>query len=150
MRYQSFYPFEWQQSPPNPLGQPGFRSPPFQGQQQAPTQPFQGRPMNNSPYPGQMQGAPPQGPSKMESYMQTANRFLNTAQQYAPVVQQFAPMMQNLPAMWKLYKGFQSLPSTGPTGPAVASRTASTVAQNAAPIGNPMPSIPRIFQPPGL
>ena len=45
--------------------------------------------------------------------MQTANRFLNTAQQFAPVVQQFAPMMQNLPAMWKLYKGFQSIPSAG-------------------------------------
>ena len=43
--------------------------------------------------------------------MQTANQFLNTAQQFAPVVQQFAPMIQNLPAMWRLYKGFQSLPS---------------------------------------
>ena len=39
--------------------------------------------------------------------------FLNTAQQFAPVVQQFAPMVQNLPAMWRLYKGFQSLPSAG-------------------------------------
>ena len=46
----------------------------------------------------------------MEAYMQTANRFLNTAQQFAPVVQQFAPMVQNLPAMWRLYKGFQSSP----------------------------------------
>ena len=49
----------------------------------------------------------------MDGYMQTANRFLNTAQQFAPVVEQFAPMMRNLPAMWKLYKGFQSMPSAG-------------------------------------
>ena len=48
----------------------------------------------------------------MDGYMQTANQFMNTAQQFAPVVQQFAPMMRNLPAMWRLYKGFQSIPST--------------------------------------
>ena len=68
---------------------------------------------------GQSSGGPMAGqgeqqvPSKMESYMQTANQFLNTAQQFAPVVQQFAPMVQNLPAMWRLYKGFQSLPVAG-------------------------------------
>ena len=99
---------------PHPLGQPGFGFHRFCGQAQAPRQPFQVRtdePVNSLVA---MQGGPaPQGTSKMEAYMQTANRFLNTAQQFAPVVQQFAPMMQNLPAMWKLYKGFQSLPSAG-------------------------------------
>ncbi len=70
-----------------------------------------------------------QVPSKMESYMQTANQFLNTAQQFAPVVQQFAPMVQNLPAMWRLYKGFQSLPVAGaaslPVSGGSSSRTVS-------------------------
>ena len=68
----------------------------------------------NNPLGGPMAGqGEQQVPSKMESYMQTANQFLNTAQQFAPVVQQFAPMVQNLPAMWRLYKGFQSLPVAG-------------------------------------
>ncbi len=54
--------------------------------------------------------------------MQTANRFLNTAQQYAPLVQQIAPMFQNLPAMWRLYKGFQSLPTQGAGGVAAGAK----------------------------
>ena len=93
-----------------------------------------------------------QGPSKMDGYMQTANRFLNTAQQFAPVVQQFAPMMKNLPAMWKLYKGFQSIPAAGagPAAGSVASRAAQTAAQSAAPIAGPRPSMPRIYQPTNL
>ena len=90
---------------------------PFPGQAQPPRQPNQfGRP--NNPFIDPRQGPPGdppsgQGPSKIDGYMQTANRFINTAQQFAPVVQQFAPMMRNLPAMWKLYKGFQSMPSSG-------------------------------------
>ncbi|WP_430541125.1 VrrA/YqfQ family protein [Sporosarcina thermotolerans] len=55
--------------------------------------------------------------------MQTANRFLTTAQQYAPLVQQIAPMFQNLPAMWRLYKGFQSLPTSGAAGEQVVQQT---------------------------
>lgn len=108
---------------------------------------------------GQAQGTP-QGLSKMDGYMQTANRFLNTAQQYAPVVQQFAPMMRNLPAMWKLYKGFQAMP---PVGDAPSTATAATAGlsnpriqassapvPSRAPIPSPpssRPSVPRIFQP---
>lgn len=93
------------------------------------------------PMPGQGEQ---QVPSKMESYMQTANQFLNTAQQFAPVVQQFAPMVQNLPAMWRLYKGFQSLPVAGaasiPTSGVAAARSVANVASGL--------SAPRIFQPP--
>ncbi len=110
MRYESFYPFARQQPSPPPTGHSGFGLPPQMGQRQAPRQPFPNGPMNNpfgGPGPGQN---PQQSPSKMDTYMQTANRFLNTAQQFAPVVQQFAPMIQNLPAMWRLYKGFQSSP----------------------------------------
>jgi hypothetical protein len=144
MRYESFYPFARQQPSPPPMGQSGFGLPPQFGQGQAPRQPFPGGPMNNlfgGPRPSQSMQ---QAPSKMESYMQTANQFLNTAQQFAPVVQQFAPMVQNLPAMWRLYKGFQSLPSAGGS---VAN--ASRAAQAAAPSVPAGSSIPRIFQPPG-
>lgn len=145
MRYESFYPFARTQNSPFAMRQP------FGGPQQQPNftqpprrQPFQGSPMGNpfgSSTPGQFQNT-----SKMEMYMQTANRFLNTAQQFAPLVQQIAPMFQNLPAMWRLYKGFQSLPSTGGTAGTTASRATSA----SAPIPQPGASNPRIFQPPKL
>ena len=141
MRYESFYPFARQQPPPHPMGQTGFGQPPRAAPQQR--QPFMNGPSNN-PFGGPMQGqGMQQAPSKMEAYMQTANRFLNTAQQFAPVVQQFAPMVQNLPAMWRLYKGFQSLPPAGGTA-SPAFRAATGPVANAA----PGPSVPRIFQPP--
>ncbi|WP_215490545.1 VrrA/YqfQ family protein [Ureibacillus sinduriensis] len=46
----------------------------------------------------------------MQSFMDTANRFLATAQSFQPLVQQATPMFRNLPALWRLYKGFQGLP----------------------------------------
>lgn len=151
MRYESFYPFARQQSAPFSHGQPGYGTPPPPANRMTGGQtPFRGfgGPSGNSMQGSafSMQEGPPgaQGTSKMESYMQTANRFLNTAQQYAPVVQQFAPMMQNLPAMWKLYKGFQSLPAAGaPTGGPLPP-TGQSLAQST----SPGLSIPRIFQPP--
>ncbi|MBE1553732.1 VrrA/YqfQ family protein [Sporosarcina limicola] len=146
MRYQSFYPFAQQHSSPFNMGQPGFGPPPQISQPQAPRQPFQGGAMSSNPFGGPAASPEIQSPSRMESYMQTANRFLNTAQQFAPVVQQMAPMMQNLPAMWRLYKGFQSLPSAGASA---ASSAAATAAQSVARSTVPGPSIPRIFQPPG-
>lgn len=148
MRYESFYPFARQQPSPPPTGHSGFGLPPQMGQRQAPRQPFPNGPMNN-PFggPGPDQN-PQQSPSKMDTYMQTANRFLNTAQQFAPVVQQFAPMIQNLPAMWRLYKGFQSLPPAN-GGPATGGATNSApVARSAGPAASAGISVPRIFQPP--
>ena len=155
MRYESFYPFARQQSPPPSRGLMGFGLPPQTGQAQPPRQPFMNGPMGNppggpmgnpagGPNPGQgMQ----QAPSRIDGYMQTANRFLNTAQQFAPMVQQFAPMVQNLPAMWRLYKGFQSLP---PAAGSVGSPTSGVAAAARSTVANPTPgpSVPRIFQPP--
>lgn len=156
MRYESFYPFSRNQPPPQ--RQPNFGMRPFPGPAQPPGQPNQfGRPNNPFIDPRQgPQGVPSgQGPSKIDGYMQTANRLINTAQQYAPVVNQFAPMMRNLPAMWKLYKGFQSIPSSGEGlgsaaaggAASVASRAASTTAEAFTPPSGPRPSVPRIFQP---
>lgn len=145
MRYESFYPFAGNQFPP--MGQQSFGVHPFMqplpppGQSpqfQMPTQSFEGN------VPNQPQE---QGPSKVDAYMQTANQFLNTAQQFAPVAQQFAPMLRNLPAMWRLYKGFQSIPSAGGAASQAAS-SATRAATAAAVPTNPMPSVPRIFQPP--
>lgn len=148
MRYESFYPFAGNQSPP-PRQQP-FGDNPFMQPPQNPGQSPQFN-MQNNPFTG---GGPTQsgaqGPSKMDGYMETANRFLNTAQQFAPVAQQFAPMMRNLPAMWRLYKGFQSMPSaSGAATPGqTASSAARTTTQAMAPTQGPLPSMPRIFQPP--
>ena len=156
MRYESFYPFYGNQ--PQPQRPQGFGMRPFPGQAQPPRQPNQfGRPNNPFIDPRQGSGGFPsgQGPSKIDGYMQTANQFLNTAQQFAPVVQQFAPMMRNLPAMWKLYKGFQSIPSSGEgAGTGVAGgaargafRATSTTPEAFTPPPGPRPSVPRIFQP---
>lgn len=132
---------------------------PFPGPAQPSGQPNQfGRPNNPFIDPRQgPQGFPPsgQGPSKIDGYMQTANRLINTAQQYAPVVNQFAPMMRNLPAMWRLYKGFQSIPSSGEGlgsaaaggAASAASRAAAGTAEAFSPPSGPRPSVPRIFQP---
>ena len=152
MRYESFYPFTGNQPPPAARAQPiqyGYPGQQYadpvmqytnQGMQQRRAYPVN---QMENPYGSPAQGQQQDG-SKMEMYMQTANRFLSTAQQFAPLVQQMAPMVQNLPAMWRLYKGFQSLPSAG-AGPAAA----PTVPTGVPPAGTPLgQSNPRIFQPP--
>ena len=57
MRYESFYPFARQQSPPPPMGQTSFGLPPQMGQPQAPIQPFMNGPMGN-PFGGPMDHGP--------------------------------------------------------------------------------------------
>lgn len=146
LRYESFYPFAHQ--PPSSARQQNFNPttfmPPIRqqpGQTNANQQfgPFS----NHSADPSAGQGT-----SKLENYMQTADRFLTTAQQFAPLVQQFAPMISNLPAMWRLYKGFQSMPdqpsATGTTRPTAPPMQATAPMQTT----TPRPSMPRIFQPP--
>jgi hypothetical protein len=151
MRYESFYPFARQQSTPNLTRQLGFGPPPYAGNphMQRPGNPFGGFPQSGQRGPRGPHGfggpAAPGG-NRMDSYLQTANRFLNTAQQFAPIVQQFAPMVQNLPAMWKLYKGFQSLPSTQNAGTNTAGQVAN--ARQSAANTSTQPTAPRIFQPP--
>lgn len=147
MRYGSFYPFAGNQPPPAAMRQPNPFG--FAQQQQQSFNPAQGQrqayPVNQmgSQFSQGSQGQQQDG-SKMEMYMQTANRFLTTAQQFAPLVQQMAPMVQNLPAMWRLYKGFQSLPSAG-----AGATAAAAVPPGAAPAGTPIgQSTPRIYQPP--
>jgi len=152
LRYESFYPFARNQSPPPTQRQQGFGFPPpfpGAGQNFGQQNPSQGQNPGQSAQGSRTTSGP--GSSKMDSYMATANQFMNTAQQFAPVVQQFAPMVRNIPAMWRLYKGFQSLPSSGEqatTGGNAIQNIARSTAQ--LPISNtgPQPSVPKIFQPP--
>jgi len=96
-----------------------------------------------------------QGPvaNKTMSYLQTADKLLNTAQQITPMVRQYAPMFQNVPALWKLYKGFQSMPNVPAAGVNAATTasnasSAASVARTATSAVSTGASLPRIFQPP--
>lgn len=91
---------------------------------------------------------------KLDAFMETANKFLSTAQSFQPYIQQATPMIRNLPALWKIYKGFQSVPSategaekTGkrntPSNPTKSSHRKGTQQNNTT-----RPSVPRIYQPP--
>lgn len=146
LRYESFYPFAHHPTPsarPQNFNRPTFM-PPMQNQSpnMNTNQPFESFSNHIA------DSSRGQGPSKFENYMQTADRFLTTAQQFAPLVQQFAPMISNLPAMWRLYKGFQSMPSQNPTASPNSRPTASQQTTAPIPPTTPRPSMPRIFQPP--
>lgn len=68
------------------------------------------------PYPGAMipPGYPgPNSTPRLDSFMEAANKFISTYQSFQPLIAQATPMLRNLPALWKLYKGFQSIPNQG-------------------------------------
>ncbi|MFC7684660.1 VrrA/YqfQ family protein [Ureibacillus sp. GCM10028918] len=89
-----------------PRGSFGARPPQFPQQGMFPPP---GRGPAPGPVPGLGIGAGGSTP-KLQTFMDTANRFLATAQSFQPLVQQATPMFRNLPALWRLYKGFQGLP----------------------------------------
>jgi len=140
--------------PPNFQGPPNFHGPNFQGPN------FQGPNIPKAPGvgAGAATAAAAAGGPKLESFMNTANKFLATAQSFQPLIQQATPMFRNLPAIWKLYKGFQSIPSTSneeekPYRPESSSfeektRPRKTEAAPSKPIKSTRPSTPKIFQPP--
>jgi hypothetical protein len=154
MRYQSFYPFSQQQAPPIPQQFQAPRNSFLRGLSQSFGAGNTGTPQVPSGFSG---GGPspfgtggtggagiPPVANRMEQYLQTADQFLSTAQRLTPMVQQVAPMVQNIPALWKIYRGFQNMPDATAT---------STVARSASQAASSVPrtngaSIPRIFQPP--
>ncbi|MET4560450.1 VrrA/YqfQ family protein [Lysinibacillus parviboronicapiens] len=123
-----------------------------------------GFPMSNGigSFGGQMPTPPVQEPSKIGSFLQSANSLFNSAKTYTPYIQQAMPMVKNIPSLLKLYKGFQGLPATGAVAgagavaaEAAASDSVSTSrsrrsSQQNTPLTprEPLPSKPRIFQPP--
>ena len=44
---------------------------------------------------------------KLEGFLSGANSLFNNAQKFTPYIQQAAPMFKNLPALWRLYRGFK-------------------------------------------
>ncbi|MCM3114854.1 YqfQ family protein [Neobacillus sp. MER 74] len=47
-------------------------------------------------------------PGGLTSMLNNTQQVLKTAQSLGPMVQQYGPMIKNLPAMWKIYKGFKN------------------------------------------
>lgn len=102
------------------------------------------------PYP--MVGPPPQiptSPFNIGQFMTQANHFMQTAQKYAPFIKEARPIIKNLPALWKLYKGFSSQPQE----PVRTSRT-KRVQQDQPRRSRKhldehttQPSLPKIYQP---
>lgn len=74
--------------------------PQMQQMQQMPQMPGQ------PPFPQQAVGGAP----KLEGLLAGANSLFNNAQKFTPYIQQAAPMFKNLPALWRLYKGFKDTP----------------------------------------
>ncbi|KOY80918.1 4-hydroxy-3-methylbut-2-enyl diphosphate reductase [Lysinibacillus macroides] len=105
---------------------------------------------------GQMPVPPVQEPSKIGSFLQQANSLFNTAKTYTPYIQQAMPMVKNIPSLLKLYKGFQGLPAAGAAAAEAAGseRRASSEGRRSSRQSasytppEPLPSTPRIFQPP--
>ncbi len=50
-------------------------------------------------------------PGRIDQFLQSTGQFMKTAQTYAPYVQQAVPMFKNIPALFRLYKGFQNAPN---------------------------------------
>lgn len=106
------------------------------------------------------------GTPRLDSFLSGANSLFSNAQKFTPYVQQAAPMFKNIPALWRMYKGFRGNPDTSadlardifestaitPTAPAAQRNTqsqpnASRTSRPSTP-GTSRPSVPKIFQPP--
>nr|WP_106779961.1 VrrA/YqfQ family protein [Lysinibacillus timonensis] len=48
---------------------------------------------------------------KLDGFLETCNRLLATAQGFQPYIAQATPLIRNLPALWRMYKGFKSAPN---------------------------------------
>jgi hypothetical protein len=51
-------------------------------------------------------------PGGLTSMLNNTQQVLKTAQSIGPMIQQYGPMIKNIPAMWKIYKGFKNAPKT--------------------------------------
>ena len=62
------------------------------------------------PMPIQAPIPPTSAMPKLDSILAGANSLFNNAQKFTPYMQQAAPMFKNLPALWRIYKGFKQQP----------------------------------------
>lgn len=98
------------------------------------------------------------GVSKIDQFLKTTDQLMKTAENYKPYIQQAQPLLKNLPALWKLYKGFSApTPSTDnrrETRPSNTRRPrtnesrSSRVEESRPAVVKENPSTPMIYQPP--
>ena len=101
---------------------------------------------------------------RLDSFLQGADSLFTGAQKFTPYFQQAAPMFKNLPALWRMYKGFKQAPgdedessfslesSLEDIAPPPRQRRSrrpdrSAPEQRTVPLVS-RPSVPRIYQPP--
>ncbi|XJZ26253.1 VrrA/YqfQ family protein [Bacillota bacterium Lsc_1132] len=61
-------------------------------------------------------------PAGISGFLNNTQQVLKTAQTFGPMIQQYGPIVKNLPAMWKLYRGFKN--ATADTGEGNEEKTA--------------------------
>lgn len=94
-------------------------------------------------------------PGRIEQFLQSTGQFMKTAQTYAPYVQQAVPMFKNIPALFRLYKGFQNAPNTNERPSPPRSSAKPDASPKPAKQSQPKPredystkpSLPKIYQP---
>ena len=92
-------------------------------------------------------------PGRIEQFLQSTGQFMKTAQTYAPYVQQAVPMFKNIPALFRLYRGFQNSPNANerPTSSKRSSKSSESSKSAKQPKRTvdytPKPSLPKIYQP---
>ncbi|MGM9944611.1 MAG: VrrA/YqfQ family protein [Lysinibacillus sp.] len=92
-------------------------------------------------------------PARIEQFLQSTGQFMKTAQTYAPYVQQAVPMFKNIPALFRLYKGFQNAPDANRKS--TSSKSSAKSDTFSKPDKQPKrsadystkPSLPKIYQP---
>lgn len=47
-------------------------------------------------------------PAGISSFLNNTQQVIRTAQTFGPVIQQYGPIVKNIPAMWKIYRGFKN------------------------------------------
>lgn len=91
-------------------------------------------------------------PARIEQFLQSTGQFMKTAQTYAPYVQQAVPMFKNIPALFRLYKGFQNAPNansktTSSRGKSRSGSSSESTKQQNSIDYTTKPSLPKIYQP---
>ena len=117
-------------------------------------------PMNVMPpipaqIPGVAAATAASGAPRLEGLLAGANSLFENAQKFTPYIQQATPMFKNLPALWRLYRGFKGSPDPLESSTIVApverpprpSRRGQQQRPQSAPVTT-KPSVPMIFQPP--
>ncbi|AWE06827.1 hypothetical protein DCE79_05195 [Lysinibacillus sp. 2017] len=150
-----------------PMFAPNFMRTPFTSQMPIPPQippqipsqfPSQFPSQLPTQFPTQLPTQAVGGAPRLESFLAGANSLFTNAQKFTPYVQQAAPMFKNLPALWRLYKGFKGSPDDdvldSSTAVAPVERRGrrqrqqqEQQEQQRTPLKN-RPSVPMIFQPP--